>query len=49
MCTDPDKTILIEVFGGFLAYIGNIGCKLFKTTFGITYLKKVFIDMDEVK
>src|ERR1035437_8267007 len=49
MCPYSYKTILIEVFCCFLAYIRYIGCKFFKTTFGITNFKLVFINMNGCK
>src|SRR5690606_41779237 len=49
MGTNSDKTILIEILSSFFADIGNVGSKLFKTSFCITHLKGVLINVDRGK
>ena len=43
MSSDSDYTVGIEILGGILAYVRNVGCKLLRTAFCIAHLSEVFV------
>ena len=44
-CTHADNTVLVEVFGGFFAYVRNVGSQLFHTTLRLTNFQRVLFDV----
>ena len=45
-CADADDTVLVEVLGGFLAHIGDVGGEFLHTALGLAHLQVEFLHMD---
>ena len=45
VCSDADDTALVEVLGGILAYVRDVGCELLHASLGLAHVERVFIDM----
>ena len=46
LSTDANDTVLVEVLGGFLAHVGDVGRQLFDTTLGLANLEGKLLDVD---
>ena len=46
MCAHADNAALVEIFGGILGDVGDIGGQLFHTALGLAHLEAVFVDVD---
>ena len=46
MGSDADDTLLVEILGGVLADVRDVGGQLFHTALGVTNFREIFINVD---